>query len=262
MLSLQFAVEVLTRARAASCIPIWFDRLEQMVLADSSGQVAEAILDELAVTRSVELPPRSDTRLHSPSTTIAVHPWLKQIFVQCPSSATVMQMQKLLLACVETAARDTAQHSLRKFVDAMLTLLETYSLVEAPIRTGLQAIGEFLYKAASASFRLRMLLVDVGAVDRIVAAWLRIRGADLSGNIVYDMVNLVDVACMLVRSLQIAVGEEYETEFARQMPTVQPSTVSPTPLSTILADENGEPSSEILLPRDLFVSCCCFLAAC
>jgi hypothetical protein len=256
MLSLQFAVEILTRARAGSCVPIWFDQLEQMVLADASGEVAQAILDELAVTRLPATRPRDETR--RPPSQIppepVVHPWLRQIFVHCPSSTTVRHMQKLLLACVHTARPDTHRRVLRKFLDAMLTLLETYKLAEAPIRAGLEAVGELLYKTASTSFALRMILIDLGAVDRMVGAWLRLRGLDLSGNIVNEMVHLVDAVCMFVRSLQVAPGEEYESELARQMPTVHPSAPSSARLSTtMLTDETGQPSSETLLPRDLFV---------
>ena len=167
-----------------------------------------------------------------------------------PLAETTLTKPNELLVMVPIAGKLSPVS--RKLFNALLIVLENYSPAEAPIRTGLKALSELIYKAASMSTKMRQVLIDIGAIDRIVCALLRIRGLDLSGNIMYDVVNLVDTVCVLVRSTRVAEGEEYETDLARQIPTVEPGVVHVSSTPFMMTGEEGVPTS-VLLPRDLHV---------
>lgn len=128
LVCLQFSVEVLSRARAQACVPMFFERLEELVLQDVSKRVALAMLTMLASDpvdgseggpvsqgRTLSCSPQTSERAMSSTRSQTIqrheqrdrecmgnycHPWLVQMFFLCPYAATTRAFSKLLLACL------------------------------------------------------------------------------------------------------------------------------------------------------------------
>jgi ubiquitin C-terminal hydrolase len=128
---LRFNVEVLSRARAGSCVHLFFEALEELVIQDASRRCAEALVVELAADTATlqgsllaanpppagppegiasgavtSTPPRggaSKTPADASSTPRGrqPHPWLASMFLQCPHGNTVKAFSRLLLTCIK-----------------------------------------------------------------------------------------------------------------------------------------------------------------
>jgi ubiquitin C-terminal hydrolase len=131
LLGLKFTVEVVSSARALSCLPIFFDRLFEIIAVDSTGECAYAIINELGIAgnkpsiaqRYIDPHYLHEKRRHYHSgqqqTTTStnkvnkkanqdlnfmaenLHPWLTLIFVHCPIPTTVRAFAKLIFTCIK-----------------------------------------------------------------------------------------------------------------------------------------------------------------
>ena len=131
ILLLKFDVEVLCHARALSCVSMFLEKLEDLVINDNSGAVCLAILIELSQD-PLPLPQNYSAAPSSPYTTSTssksavngtgisnehtiindqsfsrekafleenCHPWLLHMFVLCPYSSIIEAFARLILVC-------------------------------------------------------------------------------------------------------------------------------------------------------------------
>lgn len=125
--SLKFNVEVLARARAHSCVQIYFERLEEIISHNTNRGGAIAILNELSednpeqlvdvllsqkgngqiylpdrVPRSNSISsPKSQQFLEREYLEKTCHPWLLQLFHYCPHPNTTKSFARFLIACIK-----------------------------------------------------------------------------------------------------------------------------------------------------------------
>jgi ubiquitin C-terminal hydrolase len=145
---LRFVVEVVCRARAQSCVQLFFGRLEKIVSSDSSGRCADAVIQELshenadyaaafAMVSTVTTPraransiggsgpaasvPSSTTVTLSRRTQTekqvvqrSVHSWLLQMYLLCPHSVSVRIFSKFLLVCFKVIRNESHTHYLER----------------------------------------------------------------------------------------------------------------------------------------------------
>lgn len=92
LISIRFNLEVLSRARARSCVHLFFDRLEEIVIHDSSRRCVETILS-LFSNEIVNI--SADTNIQNKTC------WLTQMCVLCPHDGTVKAFIRFLSACIK-----------------------------------------------------------------------------------------------------------------------------------------------------------------
>ena len=138
LVALKFVIEVAARARAKSCVMLFFERLEDLVLSNPSGALAEALLGELQQendhslttlhsrstgrltdTSSPSIHNRKDrlstgSRVGSPGAAFQhaqrelellhqiIHPWLLQLYLMCPIPTTVHALSRFLFTCFKS----------------------------------------------------------------------------------------------------------------------------------------------------------------
>lgn len=140
LLSLKFTLEVVCTARAIQCIPIFFDKIFDIINTDSTGKCSLVILSELSIMGKnpclaqryydphyymMDSKKRSSTReatANSPRASNTqssikkssqdlefindyVHPWLIMMFVHCPIVPAVRAFSKLIYTCIKKVRR-------------------------------------------------------------------------------------------------------------------------------------------------------------
>jgi hypothetical protein len=131
LICLRFNIEILARARATSCVPLYFQQLEVLILRDTSRVCAEAVLNELCSSpnsynpdelnkestdvhndksdtngigkNDIESRQNKKTSLHKERTNVlkSCHPWVISMFIQCPHEGTIKAFCRFLLTCIK-----------------------------------------------------------------------------------------------------------------------------------------------------------------
>lgn len=111
-IAVQFLVEVVARGLASECIPIIIQRVEHIILKDSSGNCAFVLLSELSkdpVAYQMLFRDRTvlDTAAQKYESSIGyrdrtIHPWLLAMFVGCPHASTISLFAKLLITAIQS----------------------------------------------------------------------------------------------------------------------------------------------------------------
>lgn len=279
---LRFGVEVVARARAQGCMNLFFEHLEEIVIQDSSRMCAEAIVHELASDRSQieellgvtspQKPPSpakrigSGRRLSSKSNVVNMkcHPWLIQIFYECPQSNSVKAFSRFLLTCAKvlrashyddyltvndsapTLAEDMDDYgppvlpfqlsvnraqfsryksSVTRLVDKLLLITEKMQPEDAVGREGFRSVTGLLLNIAQQGFEEKQMMMGVGALYRLVSGMMGINPS--VNRIPGDEVALcAELVSTLIRSAIILPPEKMPAGTA---PTTTPQTSAPDP---------------------------------
>jgi ubiquitin C-terminal hydrolase len=124
---LRFNIEILARARASSCVPLYFQQLEAIILRDTSRVCAKAVLTELCsshnshtldksnkestdrnhdksdMSGSIESRQNKKLSLQRERTHVLkfCHPWIISMFMQCPHEGTIKAFCGFVLTCIK-----------------------------------------------------------------------------------------------------------------------------------------------------------------
>ena len=163
---LKFDVEVLTVAKASGLVHMFFERLEELVLEDSTRQCAEKIIYELGCASSIDFNMYGSLGIANkkssiqsnksylpivdvPSTNLTLYnKWILQLFVNCPHSNTIQSFSRFIWTCLKALRsshcnkyldksvttdkgadiHDQCQSSVSRLMSRIVAMLERYKI--------------------------------------------------------------------------------------------------------------------------------------
>eukprot|EP00981_Chlorochromonas_danica_P000418 scaffold96_cov167-Ochromonas_danica.AAC.25 len=177
LVTLRFLIDVLIRARARACIPVFFSKLEEIVKEDTTGQVALTILNELASTSS---------------NNVTIHSWLVSLFQYCPHPATVHSFSRLLIMAFKASHTHLIQSPLPIIITQCAISPTNKSLAEPSARQQmLQQLPQQVFTALEESpvlmtvckvLHMLLLVLETSSIEDI----LRKDGKLISTDLLYS----------------------------------------------------------------------------
>jgi ubiquitin C-terminal hydrolase len=207
LVSARFIVEVLVRAKAQACVHQFIERLEEIVMQDTTGACALALLEQFGSEGTLKTAQtdsdsdggaagaggpvvhRSKSRLQSDLEQIeqSCHPWLAQILIYCPHAQSCKAFLRMLLTCIkvtiavhsagaknaasiDNTERVRAAAAVKRLVERVLMAAERPQLDYLGVKEGFELKCAFLHQFAGLSIDEKVLLVQLGTIPRYSSA--------------------------------------------------------------------------------------------
>ena len=200
LVAFRYVVDVIFHAKASSCLPLFLERLEEIISSDSTKKCAQAIIDYLCQAST-----------HSSGNKQSVHKYLVSIYTNCPNNQAIKGFTKLILCCLRTvrplhehiylhtyntqvdsisttaasntgitpsitdhkrSQGDKSISSVSKFINELLSVTELMRAENAMLNHGYQQVTSILLQFAYFGIEERILLISLGSIYRIICSIL------------------------------------------------------------------------------------------
>ncbi len=200
LVAFRYVVDVIFHAKASSCLPLFLERLEEIISNDSSKKCAQAIIDYLCQATA-----------HSSGNSQSIHKYLVSIYTNCPNNQTIKGFSKLILCCLKVlrplhehiylqkhsiqddsfsaeassttdinpsitdqkrSQGDRSISSVSKFINKLLSVTELMRAENAMLNQGYQQVTWILLQFAYFGIGERILLISLGSIYRIICSIL------------------------------------------------------------------------------------------